>query len=278
MLSVTVFSHLPHDVIDIILSMTDPKNISKLYLVNVYFSLKVIPICVRSLSLRQISRIGDKDMNRMTFITSLNLMNHNLKNDTLRNLTNLTHLDLRGNNTVTNQELICLPKLTSLRIFFSPYINDEGLSLLTNLEYLNVRGSFTNDSLSRLVKLVSLDLSYGNINYDESIKNLKNLTHLGLCENVSKLSGETLKALTHLVSLNLHASRSLTSFSMGHHLTNLTALDLRENRTIGTDTLKLLTNLTSLKIKGSLIEEPAIRSLPNLIYLDDNFVKLPNIS
>lgn len=276
MLSAIVFSHLPHDIIDIILGMMDASKLDKVYLVNVYFSLKIIPMCVRSLSRNQILKICDKGINQMTFITSLNLMNYKIKNNTLRIFTNLTHLDIRNNKTVTNQELNFFTKLTSLRICSNPYINDEGLSLLTNLEYLSLRGNFTNNSLSCLTKLVSLDLSYNDINYNESIQNLKNLTHLGLCESRAYVSEETMKMLTCLVSLNLHSGYCVTNDSIGK-LTNLTALDLSFNRKIQNDTLKLLTNLTSLKTKGSLIERPTILSLPKLIYLLDDFVKLPNV-
>jgi hypothetical protein len=73
---------------------------------------------------------------------------------------NLTELNLRQNDTITDGVLSVLTNLTNLNIAYNKTITDGGLSGLTNLTNLNLFGNetITDGGLSGLTNLTNLDL------------------------------------------------------------------------------------------------------------------------
>ena len=184
------------------------------------------------------------DMQRQTF-TTFNALNQSIANITgLETATNLTSLDLSGND---------ISSLTPL-------------SRLTDLTVLNLSNNSISSisSLARLEALTNLDLSNNNISSISSLAKLTALTSLDLADNrISSLS--TLSKLINLTSLDLSNNRIRDVLPLAE-LSRLTLLDLSGNDDITNIvvlyTLRPLATITPPT--GMTIPEPGdVVSFPN---------------
>jgi hypothetical protein len=148
----------------------------------------------------------------------------------IKDLINITHLDISGNH----------------KIF------DEGIKRLTNITRLEIHQNknITNEGIKDLINIKTLNLSYQNIITDEGIKVLTNITDLSLNEFQqfpTNITDEGLKLLTNITTLSLEYNMRITYESL-KILTNITDLKLSQNEIIKNCSLRLLPNLTTLDL------------------------------
>ena len=181
-------------------------------------------------------------------IIGLSLYEYSVKDiSLLKDLTNLTQLNLSGNGLTDISALKNLKNLTQLHLWNNQLTDISALKNLTNLTHL--------------------DLSHSQITDISALKGLTNLTQLNLGGNrLTNISA--LKGLTNLTQLNL-GSNQLTDISALKGLTNLMQLDLWDNKITDISALKDLTNLTQLDLSGNRITDiSTLCSLKNLTRLD----------
>lgn len=111
-----------------------------------------------------------------------------------------------------------------------------------------------------------------NINYLVTIEGIRNcacLTSLNLCSNNTITDNDIcMSSLSNLTSLDLSDNRLITNECL-KTLTNLTSLSLFYNYVITNDGIKNLTNLTSLSVVGAChITDDGIHNLTNLTSID----------
>ena len=124
--------------------------------------------------------------------------------DFLKDLSNLTSLDLSSNELSNADFLKDLSNLTSLDLSYNGLSNADFLKDLSNLTSLDLsdNGLSNADFLKDLSNLTSLDLSYNRLSNADFLKDLSNLTSLDLSYN--RLSNaDFLKDLSNLTSLDL---------------------------------------------------------------------------
>lgn len=152
-------------------------------------------------------------------------------------------------------------------------ITDDTLSKLTNLTSFAYCGSqITDRSISCLTNLKTLALDNNKNITDEGIQKLTNLTALGLDKEES-IDGRGFESLT-----------KLESFHLSYHEGWDESFDL----TIGKDTFRYLTNITSLDMYandvikiGTLAKLPRLKSLSigyDFMINDDNISQLSNLT
>jgi hypothetical protein len=178
-------------------------------------------------------RVTTRDLLSMSNLTSLSLGHIQLSPTArLGHLTGLVALSLHRQLALRPDELAPLTRLTRLAIL-QPFINisDASLSTLTNLVELQLpfTGStrlVTEDSISRLCRLRTLDLSYNHTITGHAFAQLTNLCALSLrqCTSVKPSILDGLTALTFLDVVG-------TPFVAGDvtHLTNLRVLCLSDD-------------------------------------------------
>lgn len=264
-----------------------------------YFKIELISTTCRSLVIQLVREYffeekaaSNKMLNYFSDATALDLgCNEEIADSCLKNLTNLTTLNLLNNEKI-GRSLIRLTKMQSLNLTNNPCIVDADIALMSNLRELRLERNLLINCVSTFGQLAILDLSENSIITNESLLQLPNLTHLSLCRN-AVITGETLVQLTKLVKLNLsdnpmiqdgdlerisnlkHLSLShntiITDLGIGHldlesfnlhgnsnitnqalqKLTSLGQLILSHNKIITTDTLAGMSNLKSLVLWGS---------------------------
>jgi hypothetical protein len=162
----------------------------------------------------------------------------------LRHLTNLTYLDLDGNNITDISLLAGLTKLEHLDLQGNRIRDISPLAGLINLEYLTLWDNVITDisPLEGLTKLETLDLDNNIIRDISALSGLVNLEYLylwdNLIEDISPLAG----------------------------LTNLRTLDLDENNISDLTPLFGLRNLRTLWIaENPLLTEAQIAALENAL-------------
>jgi hypothetical protein len=140
------------------------------------------------------------------------------------------------------------------------------VSLLTDLTTLSLcqTDTVSDAILAQLPRLSSLDLCKTTGITDGGLARLTSLTHLDLT-NVNAMSGRTLSRLPKLVHLGLPNDDYIRDEVVVASLTQLTSLDLTQNRNITDAALRRLTNLTRLKLCDNvLITEAAVLPLTQL--------------
>lgn len=201
----------------------------------------------------------------------------------LSNCSSLRQLDLRCNHDMVNDQLSYLSNLTQLeRLFLPCEITDSGLSHLTSLQNLDeidvsyIR--FNNDGLkylSQLPKLTTLTLFSSRIR-DESFKHISNiqtLTCLGisLCKKITDAGIKHLESLTNLDCLMM-ASMNITQFNFLSNLTNLKILDMHDLPELqdysSFEILSSLTNLERLDLDQNFLNDDDLKFLPSLSNLN----------
>ncbi|UCH98245.1 MAG: leucine-rich repeat domain-containing protein [Candidatus Aminicenantes bacterium] len=191
----------------------------------------------------------------------------------LKDLKNLTHLDLTNNQISDISSLKDLKNLTHLDLHYNLISDISFLKDLKNLTYLDLHGNEISDisSLKDLKNLTHLYLNDNQISDISSLKDLKNLTYLDLHDNrISDIS--SLKDLKNLIHLNL-VYNQISDISSLKDLKNLTYLDLHDNRISDISSLKDLKNLIHLNLVYNQISDiSSIKHLENLthLYLNDN--------
>lgn len=167
----------------------------------------------RNISNEWFSKLSDDSFIHLTKLRYLNL-NYQERDDcvtdkSFKNLTQLTHLSLRGNTVITDEGLSHLVNLNTLDLNMrhtSP-ISNKGLSVLTNLTHLNLSKEkdtkkclISDASLKNLKQLVSLDISHNYHITQEGISGLLNLTEITYCSGQfpESFSFSTLTKLTRV--------------------------------------------------------------------------------
>ena len=192
--------------------------------------------------------------------------------------TNLTFLDLSGNDLTDVSALSGLTNLTGLTLHWNDLTAADvsALSDLTNLTWLGLADNQIKSisALSGLTNLTALDLSYNQIKSISALSGLINLEQLYLGKSdpadISALSG-----LTNLTFLRLE-NNDLTDISALSGLTNLTFLRLDSNDLTDVSALRRLTNLTGLWLDGNDLMD--VSALSSLTKLEDLKLSVNNIS
>lgn len=166
-------------------------------------------------------------------------------NESLSGLTNLTHINLCGNKTITDIGLQGLTNLTDLNLSFNEIITDNSIVLLTKLIKLDLdfNNKITDSGLNKLTNIVYLRLRSNYLITGGTLHNLKKLNHLDL-EGNNLIRDNDLQKLTNLKRLDLRFNKDITNNGI-EGLTNLTTLDFTLNNTIDWDIVFKLPKLTT---------------------------------
>jgi hypothetical protein len=231
-----------------------------------------------TLDLSENNEIIDEELKNLNNLTYLNLgINGYITDEGIKNLTNLRELDLLNNSIITINGFIGLTGLTSLDLSEShdSGFGYKGIEKLINLTKLHLSPSFTDSELKNLTYLTDLDLNDNEIITNHGIKEVTKLIKLYL--GMSQLiTDETLQHFTHLTYLNVGCNQSITDEGI-KDLINLKALDLCNNARITGSGFKKLVNITSIDsepndgVSPPLTNE-GINYLKNLAYLELRYV------
>ena len=193
----------------------------------------------------------------------------------IQGLTQLTELNLSGNDVSDLSPLADLTQLTRLRLYNNPLSDVSPLVGLTQLRHLELANTDVSDlsPLARLTQLRSLHLSNTSLSDVSALSSLTQLTSLGLSGNeisdVSPLSG-----LTQLNYLYL-GWNAIADISALSGLTQLISLNLSGNEISDVSPLSGLTQLTSLYLDRNAISDiAALSDLAQLkvLYLNRNSI------
>jgi hypothetical protein len=187
---------------------------------------------------------GITDINHMVNLKSLTIVNGSgLTQDGIKNITNLTYLDMSRSN--TPYDLNHLKKLIRLEAADTE-ISDRDIKSLTQLEVLSVGRCEHIRDLSSLVNLIELGADETNLT-NQGLQNLTKITYLEL-DNVSGVTD-----LNHMILLKV--------------------LSIRENSGVTNEGIKnlILTELTASK--NSNIQMTVVLENMFAKFLDDGLVK-----
>jgi len=203
-------------------------------------------------------------LERFTRLTKLNISNHPVYCRDIARFTSLTSLSASENLGLTNGDVCELVNLTYLNIS-GTCINDSGISSLTNLVTLTACAMY-NDGITDAGVRNLANLQYLRIDSDKisDISACDRLQRLYFDDEWSYISGDSLRRLTALVSLQLRYNDNVTDDDLSV-MTNLCELSLCSNETITDDGVCTLTNLTSLDVSFSDIND--ISMLDQLVEL-----------
>jgi len=193
--------------------------------------------------------------------------------------TNLTGLDLRGNQISDISALAGLTNLTWLNLEGNQISDISALAGLTNLTELMLSGNQISDisAIAGLTNLTELSLQSNQISDISAVAGLTNLTWLLLGDNrISDISA--VASLTNLMWLWLQVNQISNISALGG-LTNLTRLNLQSNQISNISALAGLTNLTDLELGVNQISNiSALAGLTKLTLLDLCYNQISNIS
>ncbi|MBW4464263.1 MAG: leucine-rich repeat domain-containing protein [Pegethrix bostrychoides GSE-TBD4-15B] len=169
-------------------------------------------------------------------------------------LTNLTELDLRGN------------QISEIPTIIGNLIN------LTELDLSSNQISEIPEVIGQLTNLTKLDLSGNQISeIPTAVGHLTNLTRLNLSNNQISKIPEVIGQLSNLVGLNLWSNQISEIPAVMGQLANMTGLDLHSNQISKiSEVIGNLTHLSGLSLFNNQISEipAAIGNLINLTSLD----------
>ena len=207
------------------------------------------------------NKISSIDLSKNTALTGLDLYSNNLNNIDLSKNTALEGLRL-GSNNIRNIDLSKNTSLTSLELD-SNNIRNIGLSQNTSLTSLDLdSNNIRNIDLNKNTSLTSLDLRWNNISNIDLSKNTA-LTRLDLGYN--KISNIDLSKNTALTSLDLRCN-NISNIDLSKN-TALTYLDLGYNKISSID-LSNNTNLTSLDLYSNNLNNIDLSKNTSLKYLN----------
>lgn len=137
--------------------------------------------------------------------------------------------------------------VTKLKITISGILRKNIFNTISaNLKVLHINGRINNDNISILTNLTELDMSCNN-----EITDLNRLTNLQILRTSSDnifscaIGNNGIKSLTNLTELTIKNTKKITDVN---HLVNLLTLDIRYSDSITNNGINKLTNLTSLNI------------------------------
>jgi Leucine-rich repeat (LRR) protein len=204
---------------------------------------------------------GFESLRELKNLTSLNLSGANVSDlSALRGLKSLTSLNLSGTKVADVSALRDLKTLTSLNLFATEVADLSPLRELTHLTSLDLFDTEVTDisPLRKLTSLSFLNLSGTKVANVSALRELKALTSLGLYgAKVTDVS--PLRELKSLTSLDLFAT-AVTDISPLRELKNLTTLNLSHTNVADLSPLRDLKNLASVNLSGAKITSQSIIS------------------
>jgi hypothetical protein len=168
-----------------------------------------------------------------------------ISDESVKELHNLETLHLSYNTEITDRSVMTLTKLRKLNIYNCFGITDVSVKELHNLETLILSDNteITDNSVMILTKLRKLEVSCFFDITDVSVSKLTNLTELNAWRNIN-ITDSSIRAIGGtLTQLNAGHNPNITHNTL-QYLTNLTFLDVTENKTVTNDTIK---NMKKLK-------------------------------
>ncbi|AYV83306.1 MAG: hypothetical protein Hyperionvirus5_112 [Hyperionvirus sp.] len=229
-------------------------SLTNLTCLKIYFTPKITDHGIRSMSRLKVLAIGG----RHNYASGVD----NITNAGIIGL-DLTDLDINNHNSITDEAVVTFKNLRSLNIKWNSKITVGVVSTLVGLRSLNISYNdvITDDAVRSLTNLTSLNLFGNKIITVYSLKYLGKLKHLDLGFNPC-ISGIDFRSVPNLTDLNLNYNSYVNCDHLGH-LTRLRALRVYES--ISDRTLRKLTNLTSLTIRGAgALTKKGLISLPKL--------------
>jgi hypothetical protein len=204
---------------------------------------------------------GFESLRDLKNLTSLNLSGANVADlSALRELKSLTSLNLSGTKVADVSALRDLKTLSSLNLFATEVADLSPLRDLTGLTSLDLFDTEVTDisPLRKLTNLSFLNLSGTKVANVSALRELKALTSLGLYgAKVTDLS--PLRELKSLTSLDLFAT-PVTDISPLRELKNLTTLNLSHTNIADLSPLRDLKSLKSLNLSGAKISRQSVIS------------------
>jgi len=191
-------------------------NLTNLDLSPNYY--KIDDNCVsRLLKLTQINLFGNDvitnhGISKLTNLTKINLRSDkNITDDGIKRLTNLLHINMSKNYKITDYSLTNLTNLKSLS-FEHSNISDNSFTKLINLTMIHIGNGNTNITDNGFKKLASynnlqkLSLGCNNIS-NKAIKEFYSLTSLNVKTNIN-IDDNGIKNLTNLTELGINRQMS----------------------------------------------------------------------
>ncbi len=221
-------------------------------------------ICDNALiSLTQLT-ILDMSYNRMDSYGA-----HRTDNGVSR-LINLKVLVAKRDQVLTGESIKLLTNLTHLDLSDTNKVMDDALKPLVNLRVLilSQKSAITGLCISCLTGLTSLDISHNQTFDYRCLYLLTNLTCLDASRFLNTgrfLHDDVLSYLTNLKSLDISSQLGITGKSISK-LTNLTVLGIADIGLISFDTFKPLTNLCILYLSSKAIYDEDIHNLTSREY------------
>jgi Leucine-rich repeat (LRR) protein len=202
---------------------------------------------------------GFESLRELKNLTSLNLSGANVADlSALRELKSLTSLDLSGTKVADVSALRDLKALTSLNLFATEVADLSPLRELTRLTSLDLFDTEVTDvsPLRKLTSLSFLNLSGTKIGNVSALRELKALTSLGLYgTKVTDVS--PLRELKSLTSLDLFAT-AVSDISPLRELKSLASLNLSHTNIADLSLLRDLKSLRSLNLTGAKISNQSV--------------------
>ena len=209
--------------------------------------------------------ISDSTLSSLTQLTDLALTRTTVTDTTLElRLTNLQHLHLVENASISSACVGRLTQLRSLSIEGSASCTPGVLRSLTNLTALNLDHNYIlyNNDITHLTSLRSLSLDCNPCITYKALAYFPHLTKL-IISSENEIDSGTLCKLTQLRELRFDGRliSSITEDNLAC-LTGLTHLCITYNRKITHDSLSLLTNLVNLRLCRCTLREIDLSLLP----------------
>ncbi|CEP46126.1 ChW repeat-containing protein [[Clostridium] sordellii] len=221
---------------------------------------------------KQLSQPENSDITKQQLESIKSLISENSKITSIEgieNCTNLTILNLNGNNIQDISYLKNLNKLETLRLNKNNISDLNPLKNLINLKNLDLGiNKISNiEPLSSLVNLNILELGLNKISDIRPLSNLKNLKTLRMMNNqISDLN--PISSLTNLNFLNLE-SNQISDLNPISGLTNLDFLKLGMNKISNVKPISKLNKLTTLDLKrNNIIDISSLAGLAKLTNLN----------
>jgi Leucine-rich repeat (LRR) protein len=195
---------------------------------------------------------GFESLRELKNLTSLDLSGANVADlSALRELKSLTSLNLSGTKVADLSALRELRNLTSLNLFATDVANLSPLRELTSLTSLDLFDTEVTDvsPLRKLKSLSFLNLSGTKIADISALRDLKALSSLGLY-GAKVTDVAPLRELKGLTSLDLFAT-AVSDISPLRELKNLSSLNLANTNVADLSPLRNLKRLTSLNLSGA---------------------------
>ena len=133
---------LIYDIIIIIINLLDFNSKINLYKTSKKY--KFVLSCINIIPNNFIEIITDYSIKNLSNITELDISyNKNITDNGIKNLTNITKLSLQCNEIITDYSIKNLSNITELDISYNKNITDDGIKNLTNITELDLCCNYT---------------------------------------------------------------------------------------------------------------------------------------